>query len=447
MAYLLLRLKDLDMGSFSRRLGLTEHLFATLHSLGAMLYVNIAHIQGAVPFEILRTAINLLQERHPLLQTHLQKSGDSFYFVSGTGLLIPLQVIEQEYKQQWLEIAQGEMLRTFSDEEEPLCRITFVQAKEKTDTNQLIVTFHHAIAAGSSALHLIDELLSYCCDLAEGVAITPPEAMPLQPPLEQFLERYLSNQAPLPSTQIASSQADSSPTLIIEETTTSEHRETHLITRLFSRSLTQHLQDRCRQEQTTVHGALCTAMLIAASTETLKTSNPSLLSCSSNVDLRVFCHPPVAQSQLGCFVSAITTTHFLDSEPDFWQLARDCRSNIRQMIDSKVPHYQVSNPELLKKYQVSFLTQMAEYNMGRNTATHVSNLGKFYSKSESECFRLKEFYFATGQHIVGTCLWLGVVTLNNQMNCTFAHVEPLLSKKTAELLINNVIMTLENAVI
>lgn len=433
------------MNSFSRRLGLVEHLFATLHSLGGMLYVNIAHIQGTIPVEILRSAIAALQKRHPLLQAQLQKSEDGFNFVSDSHLRIPLQVIEQENEKQWVEISQDEMLRKFACEGEPLCRIIWVQAKDKTGVSQLIVTFHHAIADGNAALCLIDELLLNCHNLVEGT--TPPQidAMPLHLPLEQCLSDLNSP----PAAHSASAPVNSSPTLLIEETTTVEHRKTQLITRILSQSLTQHLQERCHQEQTTVHGALCAAMLVSVSIETLKTNlHPTaVLSCSSSVDLRASCQPAIAKNQLGCFVSNITTTHCLDAEPNFWELARECRFRIHQMVDAKIPHHLVSNSELLKKYQVSFLAQMAEHNMGRNTTMHVSNLGKFCSKNERETFRLKEFYFATGLQIVGTCFWLGAVTLNEQLNCTFTYVAPLMSKETAELLINNVITTLENAVI
>lgn len=69
------------MVNSSRKLGLVENLFATLHSMGAMLYVNIASIQGVISFDVLRAAIDLLQKRHPLLQVHLQESDDGFFFV------------------------------------------------------------------------------------------------------------------------------------------------------------------------------------------------------------------------------------------------------------------------------------------------------------------------------------------------------------------------------
>lgn len=42
--------------------------------MGAMIYVNIASIQGVISFDAFRAAIDLLQKRHPLLQAHLQEA-------------------------------------------------------------------------------------------------------------------------------------------------------------------------------------------------------------------------------------------------------------------------------------------------------------------------------------------------------------------------------------
>jgi hypothetical protein len=69
------------MVNFSRKLGLVENLFATLHNMGAMLYVNIASVQGIISLDLLRSAIDLLQKRQPLLQVHLQELDDGFFFV------------------------------------------------------------------------------------------------------------------------------------------------------------------------------------------------------------------------------------------------------------------------------------------------------------------------------------------------------------------------------
>ncbi|MHC5938531.1 MAG: condensation domain-containing protein, partial [Nostoc sp.] len=62
-------------------------------------------------------------------------------------------------------------------------------------------------------------------------------------------------------------------------------------------------------------------------------------------------------------------------------------------------------------------------------------------------FKIKSLYFAPGIHLVGSCLWLGLVTFNKQLFCSFAHVVPIVSTETAELLADSVIATMEQACI
>jgi hypothetical protein len=127
------------MTNFSRRLGLVETLFATLHSMGAMLYVNIASIEGVISLDVLRSAIDLLQKRHPLLQVYLQESDQGFIFCADGTSIIPLRSIDRQHEQQWIEIAEDELLQKFSGGFEPLCRMTLLQESEKNGRNELII--------------------------------------------------------------------------------------------------------------------------------------------------------------------------------------------------------------------------------------------------------------------------------------------------------------------
>ena len=435
---IILGTNEIDMVNFSRKLGLVEHLFETFHSMGAMIYVNIAVIQGFVTVDALRIAIDLLQKRHPLLQVHLQASDRNFYFCADGTLAIPLRIIDRQHDRQWLEIAEAELSQKFSDQFAPLCRITLLQSSAQWDRHELIVTFHHAIADGMSALHFIHELLSLCQQLMAGTPISPLDSLPLLPPLEQLLEPCLSE-----PDRVIPSQTSPPPALLIEQTAPADRRQTRLLTHEFDRDLTLQIASRCREEQTTVHGALCAAILLACVRQ-LSFPEPVLVSCGSNVNLRGSCVPVVEPSHLGCFVSAVTTSHQISLDANFWELARECRATIHQLVDDLVPHSQVSNPDLVNKYQPSFLAQIAEHNMGRTTTTHVSNLGQFDSKKYAGV-RLESFHFATGQNIVGTCFWLGAVTVDRKLCCTFAYTDPLISLDTAKLLANAAISILNNA--
>lgn len=430
------------MVNFSRKLGLVENLFATLHTMGAMLYVNVASIQGSISLDMLRSAIDLLQKRHPLLQVCLQELEDGFFFVDSTGL-IPLRAIERQHEQQWLKIAEDELQQKFSGEFEPLCRITLLQSSTQPYNNELIVTFHHAIADGISALHFIHELLSYYQQFVEGIPIPEVDTLPLLPPLEQLLQQSLAETNAADLTQVSHTTAP--PTLLIEQTASVVDRQTRLLSHEFNPDLTLKLKSRCRDEQTTVHGALCAAMAIAF-VQQLPPQPPVVISCGSSINLRASCFPPVEPTYLGFFSSNITTTHHADPNTHFWDLARECQSSVLHSIQHKIPHNQVSNAELLSQYNSAFLAQFAEYNMGRNTTTHVSNLGQCDLQAVYGSIRLKSFYFTVGLNLVGTCFWLGVVTLNQKLCCTFTYTDPLISRKTAEALANSVVTVLTIAV-
>jgi hypothetical protein len=430
------------MVNFLRQLGLVEHLFETLHSMGGMLYVNIARVQGVVAVDILRTAIDLLQKRHPLLQVYLQESAGSFYFCTDGTLPIPLNIIDRQHDRQWIEIAEAELSQKFASEFAPLCRITLLQSSEQFDPHELIVTFHHAIADGISALHFMHELLSFCQQLIEGTPISPLESLPLLPPLEQLLAKCLSEPT-ANLTQVPPSQ-NPPPALLIEQTAPVDLRRTRLLPYEFDRDLTLQLKSRCRDEQTTVHGTLCAAMLLACVRQ-LSSPEPVHVACGSSVNLRGSCVPVVEPSHLGCFVSAVTTAHQISLDANFWELARECQKTIHQLIDDKVPHHQASNPSLIDKYQPSFLAQLAEHNMGRTSTTYVSNLGQFDFKKSSESVRLESFHFATGLNLVGTGFWLGAVTIDRKLFCTFTYIDPLISQNTAKSLVNSAIAILNNA--
>jgi hypothetical protein len=431
------------MVNFRRQLGLVEHLFATLHSMGGMLYVNIARVQGVVTFDLLRTAIDLLQQRHPLLQVHLQESNGSFYFGAEGTLPIPLSIIDRQHDRQWIEIAEAELSQKFAGEFAPLCRITLLQSSAQFDRHELIVTFHHAIADGISALHFMHELLSFCQQLVAGTPISPLESLPLLPPLEQLLAKCLSEPA-ANLTQVPPSQPNPPPALLIEQTAPVDLRRTRLLPYEFDRDLTLQLKSRCRDERTTVHGALCAAMILACARQ-LASPEPVFVACGSSVNLRGSCFPVVEPSHLGCFVSAVTTVHQISLDANFWELARECQTTIHQLVNDKFPHHQASNPDLIGKYQPSFLAQLAEQNMGRTSTTYVSNLGQFNFTKSSGSVRLESFHFATGLNLVGTGFWLGAVTVDRKLFCTFAYIDPLISPNTAKSLVNSTIAILNNA--
>lgn len=426
------------MDYINRKLGLVENLFKILHDLGAMINVNVAQIEGLLTADILQQALDWLQKRHPMLQVHIVDSTDGTYFQSEGTPKIPLQVIDKQYANQWIEIAENELHRKFSDAVEPLCRVTFLRSSSSSDFSEIIATFHHAITDGLSCMRFFHELLSYCQQIADGRHIFEVATMQLLPPLENLLDYSFSSQ----KDDSQQKTIQEIPILkLIEGESSASQRRTRLLTRVLSKEMTAMLVKRCKHEETTIHGALCAAMLFAVA-KFASTDTRVNLSCGSNVSLRKYCKPQVNDEYISCLVSFIQEIHQLERTTTFWNLSRECKQKINHSISHGV-HIKNITSNKLSHINEQVILQISEQEMGRNSTINVSNLGKYNLLEKYGSFQLKELYFATGQHIVGACFWLGAVTFHEQLFCSFAHVVPVLSTKTAQLLADSVIATIE----
>ncbi len=433
------------MNILNRKLGRLENLFEIIHDLGGMIDVNVARIEGELTPDILQQALDLIQKRHPMLQVHIVKAEDGNYFQSEGTPKIPLQVIDKQSENQWIEIAEEQLHKKFPGGTKPLCRVTFIRAAKSNDISEIIATFHHAIIDGMSCMNFINELLSYSHKIADEQNISEIPTMKLLPPLEEMLNRNLISPNNLEEAEQKPVQEFPKPQLIIEAEAPPSQRRTNLVTRIFSKEMTLRLKERCKQEQTTIHGALCAAMLLGTAKIAFKDTSLSL-SCGSNVSLRKSCQPEITPESIGCFISIVEEIHTLEENTTFWDLARECKSKISNSISLGIPIARFCN-ESLQYVNQDMIIQLSNQNMGRKNTIEISNRGQFNLADKYGELKLKELYFATGQHWLGGSFWLGVVTFHEQLFCSFAHVVPLVSAKTAQLLADSFRDTVEKACI
>ncbi len=401
--------------------------------------MNVAQIEGTLTPDILQQALNLVQKRHPMLQVHIVDLPDGTYFQSVGTLKIPLRFIDKQHEYQWLNIAESELHQKFSALCEPLCRVTFLRSSTSNGISEIIATFHHAITDGMSCMCFIHDLLSYCQQIADGEHISEVATMELLPPLENLLASSLTHQNKVEETPEKTHKEIPIPKLIIEGEVPPSQRRTRLVTRILSPEMTLKLKERYKQEKTTIHGALCAAMLLGTA-KIAFTDTPHSLSCGSSVNVRKFCEPEVNDEYIGDFALVVTEHHTLDQTTNFWDLARECKSKISYSISRGFPIQ-----DKLRNLDKDLIIKISEEQNGRNEALHISNLGQTKFLNEYGIFKMKSLYFVPGVHLMGACLWLGVVTFHEQVFCSFAHVVPVVSAKTAELLADSVIATIQKA--
>ncbi|MEG4490671.1 hypothetical protein [Microcoleus sp. D3_18_C4] len=126
------------MKSFSRKLGLVEMSMALSHEVGGGLIVNVVYLEGILTPELVKQALKLVQQRHPMLQVYIVESEDGLYFQS-TGITeIPVQVIYKQDENEAIKIAEKELHTKFTTGNNPLCRLTLLYSHQHQNSCEVI---------------------------------------------------------------------------------------------------------------------------------------------------------------------------------------------------------------------------------------------------------------------------------------------------------------------
>ncbi len=433
------------MSSVERKLGSVENIFHIIHELGGMIDVNIARIEGDIQPHILQKALLLLQNRYPLLRVRIIDLEDGAYFSSENIQKIPLKVMTKTYENQWLEIAESELHQKFSQGFNPLCRITLLKSSFRDGISEIIATFHYSIADGLSCMNFIDNLLIYYQKIVSQEEISNPSSLAFPPPIEQNIDKNSVNYSQTEDTKNEDSSDSLSPKLILENDAKINERRTHIINRIIDSKTLLNLKEQSRNQKTTIHGALCAAMLLG--TKTISNfEEPVNLSCSSNINLRKYSQPEIDMNSFGCFVSSVENIYTLTKNINFWDLARNCKEQIELNKNQTINN--LINGQRYANFSKLTLEKMLEQNStGRVKTMNISNRGKFNLAKNYGQLKIKEIYFTVGQHILGPCLWLGAVTFHDKLCLSFAHVTPLISSQTMNNFADSVVSILEKVTI
>jgi len=226
----------------NRTLGAFEKTFWLLDQIDSKDFALAADITGTQPVEKWRTAINMAQHRHPNLSVRVvpdEFSRPALQHVEN--LHIPLRVVYSEPDYRWEQEVEKELSVRFNTSEGPLLRVVLVQ---KTDSTVLILVANHTVADGTSLSYLTRDIL---------LAVTGNELVPMEP--QPSNDQTLGLPEDLPAQ-------------------TAEHifnlkMKTDIVNPLicshcFSETTTSNIIDRARLENTSVHGAICAAVLMAS---------------------------------------------------------------------------------------------------------------------------------------------------------------------------------------
>jgi NRPS condensation-like uncharacterized protein len=289
-----------------RQLGALEHLFWLLDQNRPVHFAVTALLSGETSPRDWRRALDRLQERHPITSVCIDgEPGSVPSFRQADVAPIPLRIVEDEPELRW-EVEVGEELATpFKPKRAPLIRAVLIQGAR--DAAFMLVA-HHSIADGLSLAYAVRDTL----DLLAGRTLQPLPRLPSQDDMMNVSDSAADGRE--------QSEAQALDPAVYRPNDNA--RPTVKGLRL-SQELTSSLRDRARREGTTVHGALCAA-LVLASREVFADRRDTPLRIMSPINVRPLID--VGES-CGVFVSA-TTSVFDGEAKNFWELARDARNSI-----------------------------------------------------------------------------------------------------------------------
>ncbi len=151
--------------------------------------VTVVRLEGALPRERLRRALDDLQRRTPLLRAIVEGSGRGAAFRLADTPKVGLRV-ESAEPRDWRRRVEQELESGFEIARGPLVRCLYLTlpAEGGIGSGDLLMTFHHAIADGVAVARLLRDLLTTCA----GGSVPAPAAPVALPPSadERFPARY-----------------------------------------------------------------------------------------------------------------------------------------------------------------------------------------------------------------------------------------------------------------
>lgn len=273
--------------------------------------VLAAHLDGVASIGQWRSALDTLQQRHPMLTVSIETPDTltgtftQHFFLRHARSEIPLRIVLGESVSRWEAEIEKELSLPFKSGQAPLIRAVLIQ---KSTTSIFMLSASHSICDGMSLSFLMLDLLSHIAG-----AVLEPLDFPLS--AEELLG--VAPAAPVEpaiNTDISSDLPSGIPTVESLE---------------FDEVLTKAIIDASRKNGTTVHGALAAALALAM----------------YKLDTR-FIHEPVriispvnvrsllgADRECGMYFTSPKTI-LRPQTHSFWDMARETRQNVSDALSA-----------------------------------------------------------------------------------------------------------------
>ncbi|SEI45443.1 Condensation domain-containing protein [Dyadobacter koreensis] len=383
----------------NRTLGAFEKTFWLLDQIDSKDFALAADISGTQPVEKWKNAISIAQRRHPNLSVKIvmdELSRPTLQHVEN--ITIPLRVVDiQQDDYRWEQEVEKELSIRFDTKEGPLLRVVLVQ---KLSSTVLILVANHSVADGTSLNFLVRDIL---------LAVNGKPLAELNPQVSNDQTLGLSEDLPAQT-------AETVPELKMKSDIVKP-----LVSSLrISENITRNITESARKENTTVHGALCAAVLLASRKMRAEWTEARMELVS----------PICTRTALGLddnFGLNITTqsVFFEQQEISFWDLARLAKAGLEGTGSAEyVTGYLSFFRDIV--FGHNDIQQMIDVlKTAFNHHVMVTNLVKVKYNTDFESMKLKALYGPMVRSGKGQEQTIGALTTNGSLCLTNTSDTPI----------------------
>ncbi|QKQ74160.1 condensation domain-containing protein [Nostoc sp. TCL240-02] len=423
---------------YNRKLGRLEQAMEILNSRAKTWnIVTISRIKGYICKETLTQTLDVIQCRHPRLNSQIIPFNNSLSFQNQGKAEIALRVVKQSNNEQWQEVVYDEMNKEI-DSSKGLLRVVLVHLVGDEHITYLITTIHHAIADGLSSIRLHSEILTCCQKIVSGEPIHPVTSLTPLPPIEELMPEWTKGfrgkiNSIIFLLQLGFQKIWNQPKALgFHKYVCITKRSCNIIHRQLDQDLTQKFVNHCRQENTTVHSALCAVLMFTIARKIIKGNRKDVrVNCLSYFDLRRYFEPAISDNHMAVLASSIMGFHTIHRNMSIWELARE----VKQKLEFSKKSGELFKMILIAKHLIDFCfifpKQVA-------ATVSVSNIGKVNVPTTYGEFELEEISFAASNALYAGIFVIHISTFQGKMLLNFVFSQPSIDQNDMEILVNNV---------
>ncbi|WP_035351906.1 phthiocerol/phthiodiolone dimycocerosyl transferase family protein [Edaphobacter aggregans] len=394
-------------GSFVRYLGGFEHLHWLFSQSGPRAFAHAMEVTGTTTVKQWRAALDALQLSQPFFSVLIDVDDDNRpYFRRVNGSPIPMRVLDGNFAASWEDEMGKEVSMMISADHAPLLRTVLIHEAERSI---FIITAHHSISDGVS-------MAAALCELVRALSGERLGRRPMLPSPEHLLGAVSKTSTVQDQTERAVAKGNDRTSFArsyIKPFTVESLR--------LDEALTSSIRRRARAEETTLHGALCAAV-IRASRTTSSAWRQETIRLLSPISGRNQCEIDDTSSMcIGAAIIPVTP----GQELDLWSLARRIKSEhagprsrsgltlALQMISDAVSEVSDVNGAL------DFIEPVFAYQVA------VSNVGEFLPPGKASAVRITSMWGPSnllgfeGEQLVGA------ITINECLHLLHTAYSPL----------------------